>query len=405
VVLFGVTPDGDDAPPPLLTVLPPGNGLEIVDLGLVGVAHGVTAEVLVRTGGEGDDAVRSFTVLVSAHDEASVVVDSVIAPDGSLVVSPDAPGAPAEASPQALRLSRGFAGPFLSPHRVLPKQGGGAFVFPATPDVPMVAGVWRVRVRQAKVDVDEDGTVAQIPLDRPVQLAVLFDIRVPATVQQLDVAFHFTGSRGLTATSAPGSIFVEEVQAALASRLRGADIEVNLTGVHDVEGDAGEEALQTVDLEPGFCDEGELRLLLQSLVRTPGSFDVVFVDRLRCVVRGDVVVDSFAGLAASVPGDVYVEGFGHGGVALATGVIGEDLNDVDAGRRGGLIVAHEILHLLGLFHTREQASGADPLIEDTIEDTDAEDEDNLMFFAPSGGALTAGQVFVARTCPWLNANP
>lgn len=402
MVTPGVTPDGDDAPPPLLTVLPPGDGLEIVDLGLVGVANGVTADVLIRTDGESDDTVRSFTVLVSAHDEGSVVVDSVIAPDGSVVVSPDAP---ADASPQALRLSRGFAGPFLSPHRVLPKQGGGAFVFPATPDVPLTPGVWRVRVRQAKVDIDEDGTVAQRPLDRPVQLAVLFDTRVPAAVQQLDVAFHFTGSRGLTAASAPDSVFVEEVQAALSILLRGADIEVNLTGVHDVEGDAGDEALQTVELEPGFCDEGGLRLLLQSLVRTPGSVDVVFVDRLRCVVRGSVVVDSFAGLAASVPGDVYVEGLGHGGVALATGVIGDDVNDVDAGLRGGLIVAHEILHLLGLFHTVEQASGADPLIVDILEDTDADDEDNLMFFAPSGGALTPGQVFVARTSPWLNANP
>jgi hypothetical protein len=363
-------------------------GVELFDLGLLAMNGGKSADVLVDV----DDAVRSFTLLVSAHEEAFVVVDRVADPTAALVVDPAVAG---EVSAQVQRLSRGFAGPFLSRNRMLARASGGAFAVPSTPALSLSSGTWRARVAQGVVDVDAGGAVLLEPLDRPLRLLALVDTRLEVERARLAIALHFTGAGGLSAANASSSALVQGVLSTLQQTFEpvGVDVDVGAVGLFDVD-----DAFAIVELAPDLCDGGELSVLLRALEPTPGVLDVVLVDRLRCTVRGDVVVDGFAGLAAAIPGDGLLEGAGHGGLALALGVVADDP------QRAGVVVAHEVGHLLGLFHTMEQASGADPLVFDVVADTpdDPLFSDNLMTFDPeTSTSLTPEQGALVRLSPWL----
>ncbi|OGQ10893.1 MAG: hypothetical protein A2138_01305 [Deltaproteobacteria bacterium RBG_16_71_12] len=174
-------------------------------------------------------------------------------------------------------------------------------------------------------------------------------------------------------------------------------VDVVAAGLFDVEDG---EAWQTLVLEPDLCEDGDLATVLRALAPTPGAVDVVFVDRMQCLVRGATLVDGFAGLAAAIPGDVLTEGGPHGGVAVALGVVGDDA------AAAAHTVAHELGHLLGLFHTMELVSGTDPPIYDVISDTPDQPSftDNLMSAAPqASSSLTDGQAFVLAINPWLAA--
>lgn len=383
------TPD-DDAPLSLPPVDAPA-GIERYDLGLVAMPGGVSPEVLIDV----DQTVRSFTLQVNAQPEAHVVVDLVRAPDGARVVDPDTPS---DASRQAQRLARGFVGPLLSPNRMLPKRGGGAFMVPATPDVVLTPGTWRARLRQGAVRMGTDGVVAVTPVDRPVQLVVLLDTRARPERARLPVALHFTGAADLTAASAATDALIATVTSTVTEAFDAASIDVEPAGFFDV---ADGELRRTLTLEPDLCEDGDLAALARALTPTSGAIDVVFVERLRCTVRGTTVLDSLAGQAAAIPGDVLQESGPHGAVAIALGVVGDDAP------AAAHTTAHELGHLLGLFHTMELVSGADPPIYDVISDTpdDPAVADNLMSAAPqSSSALTDGQAFVLANNPWLSAS-
>lgn len=382
-------PEPDDDPPPRLAPVDLPAGVESYELGLVAMAAGRSAEVLIDV----DETVRSLTLLVSTQPEAHVVVDLVESPDGTRVVDPDTPS---DASRQARQLSRGFVGPFLSPNRMVPKRGGGAFLVPATPDVALVPGTWRARLRQGVVGIAADGTFSPAPLERPVQLTVLVDTRAPRERASMRVALHFTGALGLTAASAAGDPLLQQVTSTLTESFGAAGVDVELAGMLDVDGG---DSLRALVLAPDLCEDGDLATLLGALSPTPGAVDVVFVDRMQCLVRGDVLVDGFAGMAAAIPGDVLVEGGPHGGVAVALGVVGDDA------AAAAHAVAHELGHLLGLFHTMEVVSGADLPIYDVISDTPDQPTftDNLMSALPQGStSLSDGQAFVLSINPWLS---
>lgn len=355
-------------------------GVAVVDLGSVAVVGGVSGDVVADV----DEDVRSLTLLVQADDDdVHVVVDRVVVEGGAgIVVSPDAEG------PSALvqRLSRGFAGPFLSARRALASQGSGAFVFARSGAVD--DGRWRLRVRQGRVDVDASGAVTQTERDGGVHLIGVVDTRVTTERLRLPITVHHAvgvdDAFMAAATATAAAIWADA----------GVDLDVDLEA--DVSNVAAEFAVLT--LRDDLCEEGALSVMLASLPPTPGALDVVVVDHFECLVRGSVVVRGIAGLTAAVPADAFSVAGRHGGLALAADVVGGDAEFA------GVIFAHEVGHALGLFHTVEQASGADPLVFDDIDDTanDAAEADNLMVAAPTTQTtLTPQQKTRARSSPWL----
>ena len=122
------------------------------------------------------------------------------------------------------------------------------------------------------------------------------------------------------------------------------------------------------------------------------------------------IADTLA-ISGSTPGPLGLQGTGASGIAFSTDSI-EDAENL------GKIIAHEIGHHLGLFHTSEmQGWVLDPL-PDTPECRGERDEDgngiltveeclgfgadNLMFWALGGGsAITEDQTAVLRSAPIL----
>jgi len=368
-----------DAPP--LTLNDPPAGVTVVDLGGADIDRtGVAVRVL--------DTTSTITVVAVVDDDSHVIVDRVQDGAGADLVDPDPVD---DASPSAERLARGFTGPFFSPDRMLPSEGGGAFVLGAHPALPRTEGQWTVGLAQARVSIDAAGAVLQQEASGPARLAVVIDDRARAGRLVLPLVMHFTGARGLTAATAADSPVVQAIQSTVQATFAAADIDVVFEESVDVVANA------VVDLRPGLCDGGGLRTLLRTLPTTPAALDVVFVERLRCEARG-VVIEGFAGLAGAIPADAFAD-TGTGGVALALAVIEDDP------ARAGVIAAHEIGHALGLLHVMEFASGADPLVFDTLPDTldDPRFEDNLMVAAPTTStSLTTQQIAQLRASPWLS---
>ena len=121
------------------------------------------------------------------------------------------------------------------------------------------------------------------------------------------------------------------------------------------------------------------------------------------------------GISSGLPGPVGLHGTQASGVVASTELLGTQIQDpftgeiVEGTELTGLIVAHEIGHYLGLFHTSdigEEESEHDPL-DDTPECTldqfpiDCPDLGNLMFPAalPGNRGMTVDQAFVIRADP------
>lgn len=125
----------------------------------------------------------------------------------------------------------------------------------------------------------------------------------------------------------------------------------------------------------------------------PSSEQVVNVFLVRGIDEGE---GGTLGIAGGIPGPVDVHGTAHSGVVISfdTQIVG------NGGRFAGQILAHELGHYLGLYHSTERSTdnfgGNDP-----IADTRLNDNGNLMFYAVQrfgGGsvndAMTSGQAYV-----------
>jgi hypothetical protein len=119
------------------------------------------------------------------------------------------------------------------------------------------------------------------------------------------------------------------------------------------------------------------------------------------------------GVSGGIPGPAPMHGTDGSGIAIAADFLG--LPEVPS---LGRVLAHEIGHHLGLFHTTElQGYVLEPLADTPVcplsADTDGDGllvasecagagRDNLMFWAASGDELSADQQFVSRRSPVLH---
>ncbi len=240
------------------------------------------------------------------------------------------------------------------------------------------AGVWRLRAYGFEPSTAK-------PAAALAQLRVNAVYAADSGHGRLRVNLCLTGALGIDAKIAA---LHPRIQTAI-KQLRdiyataGIDVEVALRDVQApqllVEHDAG---------------DAELSELFGSGRDLPMGINVFLVEQLyRTTPAG---TQAIAGLAGGIPGPPLQVGGAQSGVAvsLALGPAEDD--------RLGVVIAHELAHFLGLFHTVEAAApGAAPL-EDQLDDTDTGDQ-WLMHWSPQADstAFSAEQARRLRTSPWI----
>ncbi len=254
-------------------------------------------------------------------------------------------------------------------------------------------------------------TVTPIPRFDPdpgmttVELSALIK-RAPGrsvTSGTLDLNIFLVGV-GVSAAAAGTDSRVQGALARLSSILASAGISLGTVSYFDITG-ADATRYQIIDSTEGPDSElaGLFRL---SAGRTGRALNIFLV---RALDAGTTSGARALGIAGGVPGPVGIHGTEHSGIASSF-----DPTVVGAGVTGsqvvGQILAHQIGHYLGLFHSTEQlrpcGPGEDPSMVacspfgagDTLEDTSLGDSTNLMYWSIVGDGtndmISSGQRFV-----------
>lgn len=171
---------------------------------------------------------------------------------------------------------------------------------------------------------------------------------------RLDLNLFYVGARGLAAKDDRGPAFVADALEEVDRILGQADIylgevrQIDVTGkLLDEGGDLPDVAvakgLSTIKLQYGVCPQlPELWKLSAGAANV--ALDVFFVADIEMCAQGDI-----GGISGGTPGPLGMHGTSGSGIAISTNMM------LDAGdpERLGRTLAHELGHVLGLFHTTE----------------------------------------------------
>ena len=223
---------------------------------------------------------------------------------------------------------------------------------------------------------------------------------------RIDMNVYFVGVPGLTAATAPTHEDMQEVLQVFDDIWSGAGISLGTVRYFDITGDDADR-YAILRSDQAVTELVQLSQSPGSTVDDALSINVFFT---RAFAMGGAI-----GISLGLPGPAGLHGTQGSGVAFTAEYLGGQAQSslgnqsVDGNVFTGQILAHEVGHYVGLFHTSEDwGAGHDPL-PDTPQcnriSTDCPDLDNLMF--PYAGAshvtLTPNQQFVLQVSPLTKA--
>lgn len=211
--------------------------------------------------------------------------------------------------------------------------------------------------------------------------------RLPAPPEHgvLNINFYFTGARGWTAATAPTDGDFQEIVQELGAIYEQVNVDIGTLTYNDIPEEFGvlENALFGSDIE-------ELFELSENAPRDAiNVFMIEQIFALNAATGNQFGV--ILGISGGIPGPPFVG-------TRRSGVVISSEGDPSAPIPTSAIIAHEMGHHLGLFHTSE----AQPGMHDPIADTPQNDTSQLMHASGSGTILTPTQGMVMRHNVWVH---
>lgn len=364
-------------------------GYELIELGALQTLDGETEDFEVDV----PEGAVTLHVVAATDADATVVLLGARAPSGAWVVVDEAPEGMSR--DEADKLASGFGPGILSHNKTVALPRASTTLIPNTPEVVLEPGVWTFRAGAFDVTQREDGSWDRAPDATPLTVSVLLrKTPVPAS-GVIDLVLSFDPSSGLSAAEAQEDDDVSRSLDILDEALAEVGLAVGDVEFRDV-------ALSTgiIPLSQPACStsDGLANVFDEAPAPSREVVHVVFLDYFTCPKLGGIfdAGQQIAALSIGAPGVPF---------GTRTGILAATFAKPTYPVEWSEILAHEVGHYLGLFHTRESLGG----IVDNIADT-AEDEEgakaNLMFFnvtLSTATTLSADQGEIIRSSPLVKA--
>jgi len=274
-------------------------------------------------------------------------------------------------------------------NRVSAAQKVASFLIPNDPQIEVKGGEWAFKIRQTAISKIAGSPTTYPPIGGVCDVVILARTQPVPDTGVLKVHFHFTGVGGLTAATAADDVVLQNGIDELAAILATAGLGVEVAGYHDVEGVEEDPTLSALESTLGWPNDLS-KLLLTGQDLDDRALNVFFASSIYQDADfggGGIVL----GIAAGIPGPAFLGPSYRSGVVVAT--IWDGVEEYL-----GNVLAHEIGHYLGLYHTTEKTG-----THDTLLDTGEEEASNLMFWAysPEQIAISDDQAWVARSHPMV----
>ena len=342
-------------------------------------------DVVLDDNGESDDlffelpeGTTSVFVMVEGEESAYLTLKKAVTPP-----------------PLSESIVKGAGGHVCVPckNRVVSAQHIGSFLLPNDPDVEVKGGEWTFKVRAThRIEDLSQGGLVFTGYPSTCDVTVLARTEPVPDIGTVRLRLHFTGSHGLTAESAPTDERLQLGLDQLTEIYATAGVGVEIVGYEDVPGVAEDPTLTDVGSTAGLPNDLS-KLFLAGHDEDPATLNVFFVSSIYKDLDYEEVGGTVLGIAGGVPGPAFLGAGYRSGVAIATFEIGED-------DHLGSVIAHEVGHYLGLFHSTEKEA----IFHDTLDDTGESDPANLMFWGWSvdGVGLSEAQGYVLRSHPMVS---
>ncbi|MGM0558898.1 MAG: hypothetical protein ACQEVA_21095 [Myxococcota bacterium] len=220
----------------------------------------------------------------------------------------------------------------------------------------------------------------------------------------IDLNIHLVGLPDVDASTAPNDADFQATIDEFDRIYQQVGLEIGNINYIDVTGDAATEFSIV-------RSQRAVQELVATSTRPAGGYDEALSANI-FFVQG-MELGGAIGISMGLPGPAGLHGTPASGVVFTSEYMGRTVpdrftnSDVDGNEFTGLIIAHEVGHYLGLFHTTEQdGRGTDP-VDDTAEcdssdfPSDCPDLNNLMFPLAGKGhtEVSAGQTFMMKSNP------
>ena len=277
-------------------------------------------------------------------------------------------------------------------NRIIAQPAAAAFLFPNNPLIEVGPGAHVLRVYAFKRAVA--GKTGHLPVATQAKVHLDFVLGPGSTDAQLKLPVNLclTGASGLSGPSALQHPRVVAALVTFAKLLAPAGVVAEPVRVFDVADK--HRFINTIE-----GTQSDLSALFRAGAGLPLGLNVFLVERIDVSSGGPPGTETILGLSGGIPGPPRQMGCDRCGVVFGLAVVPGQPDLL------GELMAHEISHYLGLFHSTEPPGSDGKSIHDNLLDTKPGDPTNLMYWAVTDQStvLTAQQRAVLRLSPWLLA--